>query len=307
MVIYSFLYKIIKKITFILDLYQKKILKELLKTLTLYELYNSFEKELKRIPNVDTCNERCGAKLTEGSKEGLDLLKLCKVICNIILEVIDNNGIYKESTCSGSFIYMNIWLYERVRQIATSDSEINKFYEALNSINKIKVLESKYCFIINFTPQKNGFMNMKYLYEFLHIYEDMKNEISADLSAKDQLYCSYIKEFFKYYNSIEGNCTSEVKGPIYCNVIEKYKLTFTDNDTLDSIYNKCNFDKIQCEGDTSVKNVFPCLKMKENLLKNEPHSDYIKNIVSTLYSAILPFISISGILLIFYKVNMIYF
>ncbi|CAI7718326.1 Plasmodium vivax Vir protein, putative [Plasmodium vivax] len=276
-------------------------IKELLKTLTLYELYNSFEKELKRIPNVDTCNERCGAKLTEGSKEGLDLLKLCKVICKIILEVIANNGIYRESPCSRSFIYLNIWLYERVSQITSSDSEIKNFYEVLTSIMQTKGSHLEKCSIVNFNEGKKGFKDMKYLFEFLQICDNIKNEISADLSPKDQLYCTYIKEFFKYYNKIEGSCPSAGTKPIYCNVIGKYKSTLIGTGTLDIIYNKCNFDKIPCEGDSTVKENFPCLSIKENLFKNESQSGNIRNVVSTLHTAILPFISISGISLIFYK------
>ncbi|KMZ96090.1 hypothetical protein PVNG_05999 [Plasmodium vivax North Korean] len=163
------------------------------------------------------------------------------------------------------------------------------------------------CSIVNFNEGKKGFKDMKYLFEFLQICDNIKNEISADLSPKDQLYCTYIKEFFEYYNRIKGNCSSVGNGLIYCGVIGKYKSTLIDTGTLDSIYNKCNFEKITCDGDLAVKEFFPCLKMNENLFKNKSQSDYIRNIVNTLYSAILPFISILGILLIFFKVNMIYF
>ncbi|CAI7718042.1 Plasmodium vivax Vir protein, putative [Plasmodium vivax] len=279
----------------------KDQIKVLLKTLTLYELYNTFENELKSIPDVETCNVRCGAKLTGYPKEGLDLLKLCKVICNIILEVIANNGIYRESPCSRSFIYLNIWLYERVDQITSSDSEINNFYEALNSIMKTKKSELKNCSIINFNQGKNGFKDMKYLYEFLHICHNIKDVISADLNEKNQLYCTYIKEFFKHYNSIERNCKYNGKDPIYCSLTGKYQSTFTKTDTLESINKKCNFYKIPCDGDSTVKDILPCLEIKENSFKNKLQSDYMKNIVSTLHTAILPLISILGILLIFYK------
>ncbi|CAI7717600.1 PIR protein [Plasmodium vivax] len=288
----------------IIDYYvgdDKDQIEKLLKTVTLYELYNALENELNVIPVEGSCNQRCDEKIKGDSIYVPHLRKLCIGICNIISKYKNISGFCKAQSCSGSFIYMSIWLYERVSEITSSESEIENFYEALYSIMRTDAPELNEYYITNYNKFKDIFKHMKYLCEFLHIFEDIKNEISADLSAKGQLYCSYIKEFFKYYNSIEGNCTAVKNKPIYCNVIDKYKLTFINNDTLDSIYNNCNFDKIQCEGDSSVKKVFPCLKVKENLIKNESQSDYIKNIVSTLYSAILPSISIFGILLIFYK------
>ncbi|KMZ95106.1 hypothetical protein PVMG_05978 [Plasmodium vivax Mauritania I] len=281
--------------------------KDLLKNVTLYKLYDTFEHELKSNPEFGKCNEQCGAKLKGVSTEESKLLKLCKIICNVILNVIDSNGLYKGLSCSGSNIYMNIWLYEQVKKIKAKDYEINNFYDALVSIMKIRKSELKNCSIINFHEKKNEYTNMKYLFEFLHIYEDIQKEITADLSAKDQLYCTYIRDFFKYYNSIEGSCRSTGTRPIYCGVIGKYRSTLIGTHTLDSVHKKCNFDKITCEGDSSVKPDFPCLKMKENLFKNESQSDYKKNIVSMLHTALIPFISILGTLLIFYKVNMIYF
>ncbi|VVA00292.1 PIR protein, partial [Plasmodium vivax] len=230
-----------------------------------------------------------------------ELLKLCKGICNIISKVKNIDGFCSEKSCSRSFIYMNIWLYEHVKKIKASDSVINNFYAALESIMKTYASELKQCNITNYNEYENVFIHMKYLIEFLHIYEDIKNEISADLSAEGQLYCSYIKEFFKYYNTIEGNCKSRGKGPIYCTVIDKYKQTFINDDKLDNVYNKCKFDKIPCSKDSAVKVLFPCLQFKENSFKNQSQSGNIGNIASTLNTAILPSISIFGILLIFYK------
>ncbi|SCA82227.1 VIR protein [Plasmodium vivax] len=279
----------------------KDQIKDLLKNVTLYKLYNTFEDELKINPELETCNERCNEKIQGNSDEVLKLLKLCKGICNIILKVINKNGTCGESSCSGSFINMNIWLYDHVNKTLASDHEINNFYTVLESIMKIDAPELNQYKITNYNDYKSAFKDMKYLYEFLHMCDNIKNEISSHMSAKDQLYCTYIKEFFKYYNNIKGSCPSEGKKPIYCNVIDKYKPTLIDTHTLDSIYNKCNFEKITCDGDSDVKELFPCLSIKENLFKNESQSGNIRNVVSTLHTAILPFISISGISLIFYK------
>ncbi|KMZ89377.1 hypothetical protein PVBG_05973 [Plasmodium vivax Brazil I] len=285
----------------------KNIIKDLLKNVTLYKLYNTIENELKIKPVEESCNESCGAILQRASSDVSKLLELCKGICNIITKAKNINGFCSEKSCSDAFIHMSILLYERVEQITSSDSEINNFYKVLTSIMKTKGSQLENCSIINFNEGKNGFKDMKYLYEFMHICDNIKDEISEELNEKNQLYCTYIKEFFEHYNSIEGNCRSGVKRPIYCNVIDMYTSKLIYTRTLDSIYKKCKFDNIPCDGDSFVKTNFPCLSIKENLFKNELQSDYIKNIVSTLYSAILPFISILGILLIFYKVNMIYF
>ncbi|VUZ93225.1 PIR protein [Plasmodium vivax] len=279
----------------------KDKIKGLLKKVTLYKLYNTLENELKIIPEVQICNQECGAKLQGNSSDVSELLKLCKGICNIISKVKNIDGFCSEKSCSRSFIYMNIWLYEHVKKIKASDSVINNFYAALESIMKTYASELKQCNITNYNEYENVFIHMKYLIEFLHIYEDIKNEISADLSAEGQLYCSYIKEFFKYYNKIEGSCPSAGTKPIYCNVIGMYKPTLINARTIDSIYNKCKFDKIPCESDSPVKKDFPCLEIKDNLFKNQSQSGNIRNIASTLNTAILPFISISGISLIFYK------
>ncbi|KMZ77352.1 hypothetical protein PVIIG_05500 [Plasmodium vivax India VII] len=250
----------------------KNKIKDLLKNVTLYKLYDTFEHELKSNPEFGKCNEQCGGKLKGVSTEESKLLKLCKIICNVILNVIDSNGLYKGLSCSGSNIYMNIWLYEQVKKIKAKDYEINNFYDALVSIMKIRKSELENCSIINFHEKKNEYTNMKYLIEFLHIYEDIQKEITADLSAKDQLYCTYIRDFFKYYNSIEGSCRSTGTRPIYCGVIGKYRSTLIDTGTLNSIYNKCNFDKIPCETDKSVKTNFPCLEIKENSFTNQSQS-----------------------------------
>ncbi|KMZ96445.1 hypothetical protein PVNG_05430 [Plasmodium vivax North Korean] len=66
-----------------------------------------------------------------------------------------------------------------------------------------KQSELKHCSIINFNNYKNEFMPMKYVSEFMHIYEDIKVKISGNYNLDDQLYCKYIKKFFQYYNEIK--------------------------------------------------------------------------------------------------------
>ncbi|SCA60845.1 Plasmodium vivax Vir protein, putative [Plasmodium vivax] len=259
----------------------KPQIKDLLKNVTLYKLYNTIENELKIKPVEESCNESCGAILQRASSDVSKLLELCKGICNIISKAKSINGFCSEKSCSDAFIHMSIWLYERVEQITSSDSEIKNFYEVLTSIMQTKGSHLEKCSIINFNKGKNGFKDMKYLYEFLHICDNIKDEISEEQNEKSQLYCTYIKEFFRYYNTIEGNCTAVQNKPIYCNVIDRYKWTLIQTGTLESINNKCNFDKVPCESDTFVKTNCPCLQFKENSFKNQSQSVHSIRIIFT--------------------------
>ncbi|KMZ94923.1 hypothetical protein PVMG_05534 [Plasmodium vivax Mauritania I] len=293
-------------VTYIINNYKKLYnTKKLLKTLTLYELYNTFENELNSIPDVPTCNERCGAILKGDSKEGLYLLNLCKVICKIILEVIANNGIYRESPCSGSFIYLNIWLYEHVKKIEAQDSEIDNFYETLDSIRQIRKSVLEKCPIINFNKDKNGFKDMKYLFEFMHMYKDIKDKITKYYNLNDQLYCKHIKSFFQYYNNIKENCKSKTK-PKYCNMISKFKATFITTDNIKEIYDKCKYEATSCKDDIVIKDDLPCLKEKDISTIPAKRGD-INYIVNIIYTATLSAFPIFALLLILYKVNMFFF
>ncbi|VUZ93904.1 PIR protein [Plasmodium vivax] len=275
----------------------KDKIKELLKTATLYKLYNTLEQELENIPDKITCNEQCGAKLNGGSSEVSELLKLCKVICNIFLNVIDNNGFYKGSSCSSSYIYMNIWLYEHVEKIKAQNDQINNFYEALYSIWQRRKSVLERCPIINFNKNKNGFLDMKYLCEFLDIYYDIKDKISGNYNLDDQLYCKYIKKFFQYYNEIKVNCNTTPK-PIFCTMIDKIKTTFTTTDYIKTIYDKCKYEATSCNNNIVATSDIPCLKDISIIPAGSGDKKYILKIINTASLSVIP---VFVLLLILYK------
>ncbi|CAG9481944.1 unnamed protein product [Plasmodium vivax] len=283
-----------------IDYYQdhdKTQIKGLLNTATLYKLYNTLEQELENIPEVSTCNQRCSAKLNGDSSKVSELLKLCKDICNIFLNVIDNNGFYKGSSCSSSYIYMNIWLYEHVKKIEAQDSEIDNFYETLDSIRQIRKSVLEKCPIINFNKDKNGFKDMKYLFEFLHIYDDIKDKISRNYNLNDQLYCKHIKYFFEYYNKIKKKCNNKPK-PIFCTMIDKIKTTFTTTDYIKTIYDKCKYEATSCNNNIVATSDIPCLKDISIIPAGSGDKKYILKIINTASLSVIP---VFVLLLILYK------
>ncbi|CAI7718312.1 Plasmodium vivax Vir protein, putative [Plasmodium vivax] len=277
----------------------KDKIKDLLKNVTLYKLYNTFEDELKNDPAVGTCNEQCDAKLLGGSKEMLDLLNLCKSICNIISKVRKINGFCKGSSCMVSFFYLSFWLYEHVEKIKAQVNEINNFYEALDSIMKTKQSELKHCSIINFNKYINEFKPMKYLYEFMHMYKDIKDKITKYYNLNDQLYCKHIKSFFQYYNNIKENCKSITK-PKYCDMISKIKTTFITENEIKQIYDKCKYEATSCKDDVVITDDLPCLKEKDISTIPEGSGD-IKYILKIIYTASLSGFPVFVLLLILYK------
>ncbi|KMZ89655.1 hypothetical protein PVMG_06205 [Plasmodium vivax Mauritania I] len=278
---------------------------ELLKTVKLYELYNTLEQELTINPNVGTCNQRCSAKLQGGSKEMLDLLNLCKGICNIISKVRDIYGFCSAESCNTSFMYMSIWLYDHVNEITKSDSEINVFYTALKSIMETKETEFGKDFITNFSIYKKEFLPMKYICEFFHIYIDIMDKITGKYSLKDQLYCKYIKNFLQYYNEIKVNCNT-TPNPIFCSMISKIKTTFISTNQIKTICDKCKYVATPCNNDIVIKADIPCLKEKDISTIPEGNGD-IKYILKIIYTASLSVFPVFVLFLILYKVNMFFY
>ncbi|CAI7718631.1 Plasmodium vivax Vir protein, putative [Plasmodium vivax] len=275
----------------------KNEISNLLKDLKLYKLYDDFKRELQINVKLESCNQQCSDKLHKSTGEPLNLLNLCKEICNIISKVKNINGFCTEKSCCGSFIYMSIWLYERVKQISASDPEINNFYVALDSIMKTKKSELGECFITNFYKYKNGFIDMKYLCEFMHIYEEIKDKFSGNNNLNDQLYCKHIKYFFEYYNKIKKKCNNKPK-PIFCTMIDKIKTTFTTTDYIKTIYDKCKYEATSCNNNIVATSDIPCLKDISTIPAKRGDINYIVNII---YTATLSAFPIFALLLILYK------
>ncbi|KMZ95026.1 hypothetical protein PVMG_06157, partial [Plasmodium vivax Mauritania I] len=243
------------------DVHKTEII-NLLKEKNLYNLYGKFDKELKSSPKLDICHEQCIKKLP--NNEGIEkkLYELCKEICNLLLNYSKIEGFCTEYTCCGNFYYLNIWLYEKIKEISSSVSStlINNFYNALNIIKITETSSVKTCPIINFNSLDTDFKPIKYVYEFLHIFRDIKEEISHNDGSKEKLYCKHIQEFFKYYNKIKKNCTNR-SGIIYCSEINSIPKSI-DRDMINNILSKCHYEETKCENDSSINSVIPCLKDK---------------------------------------------
>ncbi|CAG9482280.1 unnamed protein product [Plasmodium vivax] len=190
-----------------IDYYTKGVDKteiiKLLKEQKLYKLYENFDNKLKSSPKSNICHGECFKKLPKEEEIEIKLLELCKEMCNLLLNFSNIDGFCTKSSCCGQFIYLNIWLYEKIKEISSSSSQIKNFCDALNIIKKTKPLIFSTCGIINFNLHDNYFKHMKYLYEFLHIFSDIKEKISHNHGSEDKIYCKHIQEFFKYYNEIK--------------------------------------------------------------------------------------------------------
>ncbi|KNA01577.1 hypothetical protein PVNG_06177 [Plasmodium vivax North Korean] len=276
---------------------------KLLKEQNLYKLYEKFDNELTNSPNSKICDGEYINKLPKNEGIEKKLFDLCKKMCNLLLNFSEIVGFCTENSCCGKFPYLNIWLYEKVKEISssssTSSSLINNFYNALNKIKETKTPRLKYCPIINFDLYSNDFMRMKYLYEFVHIFSDIKKKISHNHGWEDKIFCKHIQEFFKYYNEIKGNCTKP-SGIIYCNEVNSIPRSI-DGDVINTILSKCNYEKIKCKNDSSGISVIPCLKEKEDK-SAVPKTDGVPDeLVRTLSTGIISLIPIVTTISIFYK------
>ncbi|KMZ83491.1 hypothetical protein PVBG_06348 [Plasmodium vivax Brazil I] len=156
-----------------------------------------------------------------------------------------------------------IWLYNRVLNITTSKDIINNFYKALDlTPNSDKSLLKK-CLTKNFNIENDIFNILKFIYEFLHLYDDIENKISEEYDSNVELYCKHIKENFQNYNSIKKKCTSINNCKCY-NELMYFKEQFSSAEVLKFICDKCRYEKIQCKGDSALSKDIPCLKEREN-------------------------------------------
>ncbi|CAG9473019.1 unnamed protein product [Plasmodium vivax] len=193
-----------------------------------------------------------------------------------------------------------IWLYNRVLNITTSKNIINNFYEALELTAESGNPLLKKCLTKNFNIENNIFNILKFIYEFLHLYPDIKNKISEKYDENVELYCKHIKENFQYYNSNNKICTRTNNCAIY-NELDNFKKKFSSAEVLDFIYKNCRYKKTLCKGDTDLSNDIPCLKKSENSVKITISDGDSNNVIKILYMSLLSFGSVMGIFSMFYK------
>ncbi|SCO65532.1 Plasmodium vivax Vir protein, putative [Plasmodium vivax] len=292
-----------------IDYYPKEVHKSqiinLLKEQQLYNLYNQFDRELKTSPNSDICHPQCFKELPKDEGIEKKLFELCNVMCNLLLNFSNIKGFCKDNYCCVKFYYLNIWLYEKIKEISISSSSsvsstlINNFYNALNIIKITETSSVKTCPIINFNSLDTDFKPIKYVYEFLHIFNDIKEKISNNHGGERKIYCKHIQEFFKYYNNIKGKCTNP-SGIKYCTEIDIIPRSI-DRRMINTILSKCDYEEIKCENDSSVNSVIPCLKDKEVKLTLPKTDSVPPELVRILSTGIISLIPIVTTFSIFYK------
>ncbi|GAB69986.1 hypothetical protein PCYB_007350 [Plasmodium cynomolgi strain B] len=226
------------------------------------------------------------------------LVKFCKDVCNIMINIADIDIPCSISSCNNLCFLMKFWIYEYLMKITTEETEVKSFYNALKSIIYGDPTKWNIC-NINFYMEKDDFIIFKYIYDFLYTYKDMRNEISKKYDTEVKLYCIHIKEFLRYYNNIKGNCNDSEKC-VYYYELDKFKNVFTYGGELDYIYNNCKYEKTACTSN-SIEEEIPCLKEKEYKYLFSMEFDDTHNIISIIsYIAIL-IIPILGLLSIFIR------
>ncbi|VUZ99641.1 PIR protein [Plasmodium vivax] len=274
---------------------QLKLYGNLLKNLSLYELYEKLDKKSNNPKKPPACNA-CESELKVTSAAKTDLVNLCHGVCNIMLNLGDSD-IPCGKSCLGLCNNIKIWIYEHLLKITTKETEVNRFYESLKTIMKGDETKREIC-NLKLNMNNDNFKNFKFFYDFLYISKEIMDNISYKNDAEVKLYCTHIKEFVRYYNTIKGSCTdSECE---YHNMLEKFKDIFTREVQLDDIYKNCNYEKTTCPSG-SMEEEIPCLQEKEIKPTFSMQFDHKNNVISIISNIAIFIIPIFGLLSIFYK------
>ncbi|KMZ83458.1 hypothetical protein PVBG_05575 [Plasmodium vivax Brazil I] len=280
---------------------QKEEIRKHLKKLTFYNLYQKIDVDFNENIVSEKC-DICNEKLNSIANAQDELIKLCREVCNFIL-----NNDFKHycggTSCESSCFNVKFRLYDRVMEINQNPDNINSFFDALQIISNLPDARLKLCKITNINLNKSDFTHFKYLYEFLSTFIDIRSKISEGHSSDDKLYCKHIKEFFRFFNSRSKNCTNRYTCKYY-NILDTIKTKLKTSDHLNFIYENCKYVKTECPEDTNINIDIPCLKDNEDILKTPKANPDVKNGLNILFTAAIPVISISTIFYIFYKVNM---
>ncbi|CAG9476502.1 unnamed protein product [Plasmodium vivax] len=277
---------------------QKDEIRELLKKLTLYNFYKKIDMEFNNDIESEKC-DICNKRINNLANAQNELIKLCKAVCNFIL---NNNfeQFCEGNSCESSCFNMKFRLYVRVMEINQNPDNIKSFFDALQIISNDPDARLKLCKITNINLNKNDLTHYKYLYEFISTFFDIRYKISEEYNSEDKLYCKHIKEFFRFYNSTRKNCSSK-STCIYYDILYTIKTKLITSERLKFIYENCKYVKTECPRDTNIYDDIPCLKDKEEISKMAKANSDEKNDLNILYTAAIPVISISTIFYIFYK------
>ncbi|KMZ95068.1 hypothetical protein PVMG_05595 [Plasmodium vivax Mauritania I] len=275
----------------------------ILKDFTLYNFYNKLHSKVTNATTTDSRCSLCSISLTRLTQEGTKLLELCQKFCYILLNFEEIKTIYENIHSDDLCPFTSYWLYDRVTKIPDFLSFSSSFYLLLTQISKNSNSEIKNCSLENYGTDKNKFTNLKILYEFLHIYDDLEKELdSQEDVSKIQLYCKHIKENFRFYNEVKcpnNTCIND-------KVLQEFKKKFSESNVLELICKKCKYQKTSCKQGSNAEVDVPCLRTKGNPFLFLIFGDDPEHIINVLLNFSLISAPILALFVILFKV-IIYF
>ncbi|CAI7724111.1 PIR protein [Plasmodium vivax] len=270
----------------------------LLKNLNLYKLYKELDTKLVNQMTAEDCNV-CDRELKVYSTLKPQLVKLCKDVCSIMLNIDDFYIFCTEKSCNTLCNHIKFWIYEHLMKITTDKNEVDSFYKPLEYIKKPGSTRRGICDVKHYMKQ-DDFKKVKNIYDFLFTYKDMIGAISQKYDTEGKLYCKHVKEFVRYYNSIKGKCTDKNECK-YHNALKEFKNIFTSEGQLDYIYKNCKYEKTACPSGTKEEEEIPCLQEKEYESTHSMQTDHTHNVINIISRIAIFVIPIFGLLSIFYK------
>ncbi|SCA60544.1 hypothetical protein PVC01_000080800 [Plasmodium vivax] len=133
---------------------------------------------------------------------------------------------------------------------------------------------------MNFEIDKNKFDIKGTLYEFIEIYDEIKNKFSHENNVNVKTFCKHIKENFRFYNEVKVKCPNNTC--IYAEKLQEFKNKFSNFEDLKLICEKCDYEKTSCEHGSNGEGDVPCLREKGNSFLNLIFCNSIEDIINVL-------------------------
>ncbi|KMZ77735.1 hypothetical protein PVIIG_00424 [Plasmodium vivax India VII] len=200
---------------------------------------------------------------------------------------------------------MGYWLYYNVTRLTAQLSLISNFYIPVYIYANFNKSNFKNCSLKNLNIDKNKFYIKKILYEFIEIYDEIKNKISHDNNLNVKLYCKHIKENFRFFNSINEECINQNSCDYY-DEYKQFKEKVSNTEDLKLICEKCDYEKTSCEQGISGEGDVPCLREKGNsfiylIFGNDP-----EDVIQVLLKVTTISVPILAFFVILFKVNIFF-
>ncbi|SBT52667.1 PIR Superfamily Protein [Plasmodium ovale wallikeri] len=196
------------------DFFQK--LGQRIEFLMNFDLYNIYKTFSDIYGYNSYSNGLCDIYLGGHSQTYTDIHSVCKKIENIF------NNFFKETneliTHNKNCEHLSYFIYAKIKNLAIN-SNVVKFYEALNYAKGIYGLNDDNCKIKIFHNNKEEFDKMKELYLRNEILQEIKDKYDNLSTDNDEFYKKYITESANLYNEIVTN---------FCKYDEYYKKILTE-------------------------------------------------------------------------------